>query len=253
MEIISTEDKSISRWFGSNLAQLLGEKIVMVYPQFDAEKYIQIINSKCVGLSYTNRIELHAQILHQFLPENYPKAIKVLTSILGEENPNETGMFKNYYWIMPIGKFVENYGLEDFEISIKAIEEITKRNTGEYAIRPFIRKYPKQTIKIMQEWSLSKNFHLRRLAAEGCRAKLPWATKLETFIYEPEPVFKILENLMQDGVKFVQKSVANNIADYLKVNPEVGFDFIEKYKNSKNENTEWILKHSVRNVKRSLL
>jgi len=29
-----------------------------------------------------------------------------------------------------------------------AIEEITKRNTGEYAIRPFIRKYQKQTHRV---------------------------------------------------------------------------------------------------------
>jgi 3-methyladenine DNA glycosylase AlkC len=158
-------------------------------------------------------------------------------------------MFTNYFWIMPIAKFVEIYGLDDFETSIKAIEEITKRNTGEYAIRPFIRKYPEKTMKVMLEWSLSKNFHLRRLSAEGCRAKLPWSTKLDNFIFNPEPVFKILDNLIEDEVKFIQKSVANNIADYLKVNPEVGMKFIEKYKHSTNKNTQWILKHAVRNFK----
>jgi len=183
------------------------------------------------------------------LPFDFAKSIKILTSILGGENPNETGMFTNYYWIMPIGKFVEKYGLDHFELSIKAIEEITKRNTGEYAIRPFIRKYPEKTISIMHNWSLLKNFHLRRLAAEGCRAKLPWATKLETFILNPEPVFKILDNLIEDQVKFVQKSVANNIADYLKVNPKAGLEFIEKHKNSTNENTKWILKYALRNFK----
>jgi 3-methyladenine DNA glycosylase AlkC len=240
------EDKSISRWYGANLAQLLGEKIVAVYPQFDSKKYIKIISAKCEGMSYTLRINLHTQTLHQLLPSDYPQAIKILTSILGEENEYETGMFTNFYWVGPIGKYVEDYGLDYFEISIKAIEEITKRNTGEMAIRPFIRKYPEKTMKVMLNWSLSKNFHLRRLAAEGCRAKLPWATKLENFIFEPEPVFKILDNLIEDEIKFVQKSVANNIADYLKVNPKVGFEFIEKHKGSTNKNTQWILKHAVR-------
>ena len=85
-------------------------------------------------------------------------------------------MFKHYYWVLPIGKFVEKYGLENFSVSIKAIEEITKRNTGEYAIRPYLRRYPKKTIAVMEKWSKSKNFHLRRLASEGTRPKLPWAT-----------------------------------------------------------------------------
>jgi 3-methyladenine DNA glycosylase AlkC len=45
---------------------------------------------------------------------------------------------------MPIAKYVEDYGLENFQESIEAIEEITKRNTGEYCIRPFIERYPKK-------------------------------------------------------------------------------------------------------------
>jgi 3-methyladenine DNA glycosylase AlkC len=247
--LISTEDKSISRWFGVNLATLLGEKILAVYPKFDPKKYAEIISLNCEGKSYTQRIQLHTETLHQLLPSDYSEAIKILINTFDEENPNETGMFTKYYWIMPIAKFVEIYGLDDFETSIKAIEEITKRNTGEYAIRPFIRKYPEKTMEVMLKWSLSKNFHLRRLSAEGCRAKLPWATKLDNFIIEPEPMFKILDNLIQDDIKFVQKSVANNIADYLKVNAKVSFKFIEKYKDSLNKNTQWILKHAVRNVK----
>ena len=246
----TTQDKSVKRWFAENLAQLLGQKIQSVYPDFDLSTYIQIIKSQCQDLSYTKRIELHSKTLHQLLPLSYPKALEILTSILGEENPNETGMFKIYYWILPIGKFVEDYGLEHFEISIKAIEEITKRNTGEMTIRPFIRKYPEQTMQVMLRWSKSKNFHLRRLASEGCRPKLPWATKLDNFIKNPKPVFEILQNLMQDEIKFVQKSVANNLADYLKVNPDVAWKFIAKYEKSENKNTQWILKHATRKLRR---
>jgi len=242
-------DNSITKWFGENLAILISDKIKPIYKDFDSQIYINTIQKDCQNLSYTKRIELHADSLRKFLPQDYPKAIGILTQILGQENPNETGMFTNYYWIMPIGKFVEKYGLEDFDISIKAIEEITKRNTGEYAIRPFIRKYPEKTLKILQQWSKSKNFHLRRLSPEGSRPKLPWSTKLDTFIENPQPIFKVLENLMQDEVKFVQKSVANNIADYLKVNKPAANNFINKFKDSNNKNTVWILKHAQRNLK----
>jgi 3-methyladenine DNA glycosylase AlkC len=101
----------------------------------------------------------------------------------------------------------------------------------------------------MQRWSRSKNFHVRRLASEGSRPKLPWSTKLDVFIDNPEPVFKILENLMEDDVKFVQKSVANNLTDYLKVNKTATVDFMNNFINSGNKNTQWIINHATRKIK----
>lgn len=242
-------DRSITKWFGDNLAELLSEKIKIIYKDFDSENYINTIKRECKDLGYTKRIELHADVLNELLPKPYSKSVEILIGILGKENPNETGMFSNYYWVMPIGKFVEKYGLEDFDVSIHAIEEITKRNTGEYAIRPYLRKYPKKTMKIMQKWSKSENFHLRRLASEGSRPKLPWSTKLEIFIENPDPVFNILENLIDDDVKFVQKSVANNITDYLKVNNKAAVEFIKKHEKSDKKNTQWILKYATRKIK----
>lgn len=242
-------DNSISQWFGKNLAEILAAKIALVYPDFDSKAYIKTIADQVEGLTYTQRINVHADALHQFLPLKYSEAITILVKILGDENPNQTGMFTHFYWIMPIGKYIEKYGLENFNESIAAIEEVTKRNTGEYAIRPFIRKYPDKAIKKMTVWAKSKNFHLRRLASEGLRPKLPWATKLDLFIDKPELVFKILDILIEDDIKFVQKSVANNIADYLKVHKNAAVKFIEKYRHSKNKNTQWILKHATRKIK----
>ncbi len=244
-----SEDRSITQYFGDNLAELLAKKIKLVYKDFDSKTYIENVRKKCLNLGYTKRIELHAEELFKLLPESYSEAILTLLQILGGENPNETGMFKEFYWIMPIGKFVEKYGLGNFDISIKAIEEITKRNTGEYAIRPFIKQYPEKTVKIMLEWSKSDNFHLRRLASEGLRPRLPWATKLDAFIENPKPVFQILKNLMEDDVKFVKKSVANHLTDYLKVNKNEAIKFIKEYQNSENKNTQWIIKYATRKIK----
>jgi 3-methyladenine DNA glycosylase AlkC len=157
-------------------------------------------------------------------------------------------MFTNFYWLMPVGKFVEKYGLEHFSESISAIEEITKRNTGEYAIRPFVRKDPGKTLKQMKKWAVSKNFHLRRLASEGLRPKLPWASKLDLFIEKPQPVFDVLEILKADPVRFVKKSVANHVTDYIKVNPGEAGKLIVQWKRSDNEHTQWIIKHATRKI-----
>jgi 3-methyladenine DNA glycosylase AlkC len=100
----------------------------------------------------------------------------------------------------------------------------------------------------MQEWSQSPNFHLRRLASEWCRPKLPWSTKLDIFIENPEPVFTILEILISDPVKFVQKSVANNLTDYLKVNKQAAIMFIKKFEKIKNKHTQRILSYATRKI-----
>ena|SRR5687768_3582407 len=129
----------------------------------------------------TQRVELIADNLKIYLPNNFKEAVNILKEVMGPENTQETGMFSNFYWLMPVGKFIEKYGLDNYTESISAIEEITKRNTGEYAIRPFIRKYPRDTMKQIKKWARSGNFHLRRLSSEGLRPKLPWAQKLDLF------------------------------------------------------------------------
>jgi hypothetical protein len=163
------KDNSITKHFGENLARLLSDKILKVYNFFPQKTYIKAIRQKSTDLTYSDRIELHADELKKGLPENFKEATFIILSILGDENKNETGMFSKFYWIMPLGKFIEKYGLDYFNTSIKAIEEITKRNTGEYAIRPFIRKYPDKSLAKMKKWAQSDNFHLRRLASEGLR------------------------------------------------------------------------------------
>lgn len=237
---------SITDAFGEQLAILLADKIIFVHRSFPKKDFCKSVKKEVVGKSYTQRVEIIADNLQGHLPEKYPEALAILMKILGPENKEETGMFTNFYWLMPVGKFVEKYGLGHFSLSMKAIEEITKRNTGEYAIRPYARKYPKKTLTVCKRWANSKNFHLRRLASEGLRPKLPWATKLDTWNENPKPVFEILDILKEDEVKFVKKSVANHLRDWVKVNPKEAQKVIAKWSKSKNEHTKWILKHAQR-------
>lgn len=240
---------SITDRFGKNLAELLSNKIVQVYPAFDSEGFVSQVDNYVDGKTYTERVGIIAEQLKLFLPNDYETSIKILVSILGDENPNETGMFTHFYWIMPIGKFISEYGQEYYSLSMKAIEEITKRNTGEYAVRPFIRKYPEESLKTIRSWATSQNFHLRRLASEGLRPKLPWAPKLDTFINNPEPVFNILELLKEDKIMFVKRSVANHLTDWLKVNYEPAKELIDSWKITENKDTLWILKRATRKIK----
>jgi len=234
-------------YFDTKLAKLLAEKIVAVDPNFQSKAFVKKVASSVDDLELKGRVDVIATALREFLPQKYSEAVNILMQILGPENTGETGMFKKGYWLMPVAFFVEKYGTDDFDTSIAAIREITKRNTGEYAVRPFLEKYPKKMLGVMLKWSKDKNVHVRRLASEGMRPRLPWAKKLDQFIKDPKPIFPILENLKKDTSLFVKKSVANNLNDILKDNYDIGMHVINKWRTSKNENTQWIIKHALRN------
>jgi 3-methyladenine DNA glycosylase AlkC len=240
---------SITDLFGANLGKILADKILQIYPEFNSNSFIHEVDRLVEDKRYTDRIGVIAEQLKLHLPGDYEKALRILIKILGDENPHQSGMFTNYYWVMPIGRYISEYGLNHFENSIKGIQEVTKRNTGEYAIRPFIKKYPEQTLLVMESWAKSSNFHLRRLASEGLRPKLPWAPKLETFVHNPAPVFHILNILKEDKILFVKKSVANHLTDWLKVNRDAAVSLIEEWKRSDNEDTKWIIKRATRKIK----
>ena len=238
--------KKAKLWFDKDLAQLLAAKLKPLYPSFDSSEFVTDIEKGVDELELKARVEFIADKLREQLPENYKKAARIIVESLGEENPNETGMFTEFYWAMPFATFVEKYGLEDLETSLNAIAELTKRNTGEFAIRPYLESYPDETFKQMLEWSGDDNFHLRRLASEGTRPRLPWAKKLDSVIADPSLTLPILETLKDDSVKFVQTSVANHINDMLKDNNEIAIALLKRWRKDAGKERKWIIKHALR-------
>ena len=239
--------KQLKLWFDKELAKMLAQKIEAIHPDFPSKKFIKNIDKGVAAFELKDRVEFMADELHQGFNLTYEKTITILLKILGPENEEETGMFKEFYWVMPIAKYIEKYGLDDFKLSMKAIEEITKRNTGEYTIRPFIEKYPAKTLKVLLKWSKDKNKHVRRLASEGPRPRLPWASKLQQYIDDPQPIIPILDNLKDDKSKYVQKSVANCLNDILKDNFEIGKSVVESWVPDATKERKWIIKHALRN------
>lgn len=245
--------KKVKDWFDIQLAIDLSSKIIKEYPEFNTTSFVEYIAKEYLDLEYSGRVELIAKALHKHLPKEYSKAIKILVGIMGSENLKETGMFKEYYWLLPISTFIILYGLDHYDESIKAIYELTKRNTGEYAIRPFLKKYPKKTYNLMKKWSKDSNYHIRRLASEGIRSRLPWSFKLDESINNPELVLDVINNLKEDNILFVKKSVANNLNDMLKDNYDYAINVINEWSKSDNVNTKWIVKHATRNIRKAKL
>lgn len=241
------EETGYKKYFGVNLAELLAQKIEEVHPVFQSKNFIDDAKKYISSLELVDRTILIDQLLKKYLPQDFKKALSILLKILGPENEKETGMFTTGYWLWPVAKFVELYGVNYFDESMQAIYEITKRHTGEYAVRPFINKYPEKSLHELKKWAKDKNVHVRRLATEGIRPRLPWSQKIVLFIDNPSPVFEILELLKDDPSNFIQKSVANNINDYLKDNSTAAYTLLKKWLKNSTPHRVWIIKHALRN------
>lgn len=100
----------------------------------------------------------------EVLPANFEKACEVLIEA-GKSFGGYEGMF--------FPEYVERFGLDHWDTSLKTLETLTVYSSAEFAIRPFLEKDPEEGAKQMLTWSSHKNEHVRRLASEGIRPRLP--------------------------------------------------------------------------------
>lgn len=236
-------------YYDRKYAVSLADKITAVYPAFDGVGFAEYIGTRVDGKEFNDRQDLFAEGLEQALPVSYPEAIAVFTDVLGPELEGPSGMFSDGWWLWPIGRYVERNGTKDFAVSMAFLQELTKRFTGEYAIRPLLEAYPAETLAVLEQWSLDDNMHVRRLASEAIRIRLPWAKKTYAAVRDFPRYTRILTNLKDAPEKFVQKSVGNNLNDLYKEAPEKALRIIEAWRtDDPSKATLWIIKHGLRSA-----
>ncbi|MCA9022639.1 MAG: DNA alkylation repair protein, partial [Planctomycetaceae bacterium] len=176
--------------------------------------------------------------LHEFLPNDYGTALTVL-----ERAAPSFGGFEAMFF----PDFVEVYGLSDWDRSLQALEHFTKYSSSEFAVRPFIAQDQQRMVRQLKLWAASPNEHVRRLASEGSRPRLPWAMALPAFKQNPAPMLPILKRLKADPSEYVRRSVANHLNDISKDHPDVVLSLAEQWLTGKPE-TRWIVKHGCRTL-----
>lgn len=209
---------------------------------FNSDEFLQFIyDQEWEQKAFKQRIRHISHALRATLPTSYREALSVLFSIA----PQCTGV---EYLFFP--DFVEAYGQDDWEASIPALERFTPYSSSEFAVRPFIVQDQARMMDQMLRWAAHEDPHVRRLASEGCRPRLPWAMALEAFKADPAPIFPILEALKQDESVYVQKSVANNLNDIAKDHPALVKQLVRDWFGV-NKHTDWIVKHGSRTLLRA--
>lgn len=228
----------------------------LVINDFDTCGFVsQVMDNEWENRELKQRCRHIATVLKKFLPADYKEAIAKILELLDhiearhpefrEIDDNKFGLLLEYGSILD--SYVEQYGLNDYETSVKAIEKITQFTSCEFVTHPFIIKYPDKMMKQMLVWSKHEHWGVRRLASEGCRPRLPWAMALPDLKKNPAPIIPILENLKNDPARFVRLSVANNLNDIAKDNPEIVIDLVKRWKGESKE-VDWIIKHGCRTL-----
>ena len=228
----------LKNYFSEEFVNRLGEEILRVYPKFSKGEFVNsIINDEWEARELKERLRHVSLMLGEFLPD-YIDAIQILNKVVSKFDDLPGMVFPD---------FVEVFGLDHLATSLDALELFTQYSSSEFAIRPFIVRNEKLVMDRMLEWSQHENHHVRRLASEGCRPRLPWAMALPEFKKDPSRIIPILQNLKDDHSEYVRKSVANNINDLTKDNPQIALELAKSWK-GESSRTDWILKHGLRTL-----
>ncbi len=235
--------------FNTEMVTKLADNISSVYQSFEHNSFKNAIIPNLSELSFGDRCSLIADTLHSNLPENYTAAVKILIDALGPEAVADSLSGFDGFIIMPQCLFVSRYGMDYFDASINALYEMTKRFTAEGDIRPFIERYPKKTMAFLHKITNDKNPYARRLASEGTRPRLPLCQRLPEFQKDPSLVLELLTKLKSDPNLMVRRSVANNLNDIAKDNPDVVVETLENWQQEDtSKEMKWIISHSLRSI-----
>lgn len=254
------KDRLFNREKVEKLASELQTGFEFYKKKFQKENFVKEVLEKFSELELKQRITHITEILHKYFKNvnaNYLQAIKIIQKAMPSELDNNLsdGDYGDFIYA-PYAEYIAKHGLEKkyLEISLNMLEEITKRFSAEFAIREFWNQHEKKVYKKFLEWSKHKNYHVRRLASEGSRPRLPWGKKINLQFTKTE---KILDNLFSDKTRYVTRSVANHLNDISKIDREFVLRKLKEWqaknkihKKQNDKEMEFIKRHATRTLRK---
>ncbi len=237
--------------FNPEKVAYLAGLIAKAYPSFPTAAFSQKVLAAFPELKLKQRVTHMSACLHDYLPVNFPEALDILLRAQPPElNPTKTDDDFGDFILAPFSQFVADYGCtaDHLHISLAALREMTKRFSAEGPIRDFINGFPEETMAFLTQCAADDNYHVRRLATEGTRPKLPWAPKINIDYRQPVP---ILDALYADPTRYVTRSVANHLNDIAKIDPELVVEMLGRWHAAGKQNEEemaFITRHGLRTL-----
>ncbi|MCF6474927.1 DNA alkylation repair protein [Nonomuraea sp. MG754425] len=215
--------------------------LAAAWPAFPRARFTAAALSGLDGLELKARVAHVAAALHDALPLPYPRAAALVRECAGDLD-----MWSGW----PATEHTAARGLDHLAAAMRTLAALTPYATGEFAVRPFLERHRDEALTIMYEWAESPDEHLRRLASEGSRPRLPWAGRVG-WLMTPGPTLPLLDRLRDDPSEYVRRSVANHVNDLAKDHPEVALELLARWRAGGGSHVERVLRHAARGLLRA--
>jgi len=215
---------------------------------FDKSHFQQQVLAGLAPLSLTQRVRLIAdEIAHQ-LPEDFSKVAPQLLTLAENWPASENTAGWQHYIAWPLISFAGRAGFKTPDVGLTVLAALTPLFTAEFAIRPYLEQHFDPTYQQMLLWTQSTDPHLRRLASEGLRPRLPWGKRLTHIPLKQ--ALALLDKLKDDDSVYVQKSVANHLNDLSKEHPLQILDICQRWQKAATPARQWIIRRALRSLQK---
>jgi len=232
-------EAAFKHWFSPERYRRIADTLGGLSRGFDRRRFLDLTLAGLDDRSLMERLRQSAIGYEAALPGSYREKLEVLRAF--------APTIDHSFVAISLGDFVAREGLQDPERSLEALRFFTRFGSSEFAVRPFLQSDLSGTLATMERWALDPDEHVRRLASEGSRPRLPWGLRLKELVRDPRPTGPILEMLRDDPALYVRKSVANHLNDIAKDHPDAVIDRVSGWDRSR-PGTAWIVRHAVRTL-----
>nr|PZN66102.1 MAG: DNA alkylation repair protein [Pseudomonadota bacterium] len=208
-------------------------------PAFDERAFLRHALRDLDALSLMQRLRRMSESLHAALPGDFHRNLAVLREL--------APLLPAGFGTLFLPDYVALYGRHDPAASLDALRYFTRFGSSEFAVREFLRDDLGGTLATLVEWAHDEDEHVRRLASEGTRPRLPWSFRIPELAANPGLAAPILEALRADPSLYVRKSVANHLNDITRAHPQWVLDRLEAWPRD-DARTAWIVRRALRTL-----
>ncbi|MEE4187298.1 MAG: hypothetical protein V2I76_02475 [Roseobacter sp.] len=239
--------------FNARTVAQLAREYARALPHFDADRFQREALSGFEARELMARLEWLADCIGAQLSPDFDDMAAQLEAAMPQPlDPARTDDdFGQFIHAVP-GILAVRHGLEGHrDRALDLIYSATQRFSMEFYIRPFLNRWPDETLARLHLWAEDSNYHVRRLVSEGTRPKLPWAKAVDL---APQQSFALLDRLHSDPTRYVTRSVANHLNDLSKSVPEAVIDQLGLWREQESQaprEMAWMSRHALRTLVKS--
>jgi 3-methyladenine DNA glycosylase AlkC len=236
--------------FNAQTVGQLAQEYAAGIPSFDAAKFEREALSGFAERELMQRLEWMADCVEDQLSSDFPTMADQLEAAMPTRlDPVLTDDdFGHFIHAVP-GILAVRHGLEDHrERALDLLYVATQRFSMEFYIRPFLNRWPDETLTRLVEWGVDENYHVRRLVSEGTRPRLPWAKSITLTQDQTVP---LLNRLHCDQTRYVTRSVANHLNDIAKIDADRVVGLLREWSTAGKQSAKelnWMTRHGLRTL-----